>query len=468
MAPRTGQVVAKAWVAMTSVAYSENRIDCCTDQVQGATPAYEAKLIHQYDSNYASFRGVDKKSVDAGEPQITSPQEKSGSVYFRYFFDNSVTNEFLDSKGLTNGWILTIRDVTNINNERTAISTVIPRTALIQPLNGISVATGVHPACILAAINSIVLDFVARQRIAGRHLNVTTFGQLPYPNSEIDATFVVPRILELTYTNKDLAFWANELDYNGPIFTFDLERRAVLRAELDAYYARLYGLDRDELRYILDPADVMGADYPSETFRVLKNSEIKEFGEYRTARLVLREFDRMALADASGETYQSLLVPPPGQQSSQQYSSIGIIRDENEARLAGLVLALIRQAGTLPRQQLTFSLAALQNEMLATNAPPAAVTQLSAYRQSHSAMQSDQPERLQSVLRFFETSGAIRIQQQGTLIESIAEAPLPSGVIVEPDAEVIAGILLRIASAGLEQQEAEAPGTASQPATKQA
>ncbi|MBK7846269.1 MAG: hypothetical protein IPJ73_02255 [Zoogloea sp.] len=81
---------------------------------------------------------------------------------------------------------------------------------------------------------------------------------------------------------------------------------------------------------------------------------------------------------------------------------------------------------------------------------------------------SDLPERLQSVLRFFETSGAVRIQQQGTLIESIAEAPLPSGVLVEPETEAIAVILLRIARAGLEQQEAEAPGTASQPATKQA
>ena len=45
---------------------------------------------------------------------------------------------------------------------------------------------------------------------------------------------------------------------------------SLLRAELDAYYARLYGLTRDQLRYILDPAEVMGADYLSETFRVRK------------------------------------------------------------------------------------------------------------------------------------------------------------------------------------------------------
>ena len=65
-------------------------------------------------------------------------------------------------------------------------------------------------------------------------------------------------------------------------------------AELDAYYARLYGLTRDELRYILDPADVLGDDYPSETFRVLKNKELREFGEYRTQRLVLAAWDAMA------------------------------------------------------------------------------------------------------------------------------------------------------------------------------
>ena len=33
-------------------------------------------------------------------------------------------------------------------------------------------------------------------------------------------------------------------------------RRALIRAELDARIARLYGLTRAELRYILDPADV--------------------------------------------------------------------------------------------------------------------------------------------------------------------------------------------------------------------
>ncbi len=47
------------------------------------------------------------------------------------------------------------------------------------------------------------------------------------------------------------------------------------------------------LRYVLDPKDVMGADYPSETFRVLQNNEMRTHGEYRTRRFVLAAYDAL-------------------------------------------------------------------------------------------------------------------------------------------------------------------------------
>lgn len=112
---------------------------------------------------------------------------------------------------------------------------------------------------------------------------------LTYTQSDLD--FIIPRVLELTYTSHDLRPFAEDLGYRGEPFQFDPERRHRLKCELDACYAKLYGLTRDELRYILDPADVMGEDYPSETFRVLKNKEFREFGEYRTRRLVLKAWD---------------------------------------------------------------------------------------------------------------------------------------------------------------------------------
>lgn len=116
----------------------------------------------------------------------------------------------------------------------------------------------------------------------------------PTAYTQADLDFIVPRVLYLTYTAWDLQPFARDLGYDGEPFPWDPERRALVRAELDACYARLYGLTREELCYILDPKAVKGEDWPSETFRVLKQREIKELGEYRTARLVLEAFDRMA------------------------------------------------------------------------------------------------------------------------------------------------------------------------------
>ena len=48
-----------------------------------------------------------------------------------------------------------------------------------------------------------------------------------------------------------------------------------------------------EPRYILDPKDVYGPEFPGETFRVLKEKELKQHGEYRTRRLVLEAWDRL-------------------------------------------------------------------------------------------------------------------------------------------------------------------------------
>ena len=145
-------------------------------------------------------------------------------------------------------------------------------------------------------MSSLTLDFVARHKVGGTNLNFFISEQLPvlppYAFSDFDIAFIVPRVLELNYTSWSMQPFARDLDYDGPPFAWDEDRRAVLRAELDARIARLYGLTKDELRYILDPASTHGDDYPSETFRVLKKNELNRFKEYRTQRLVLEAWDR--------------------------------------------------------------------------------------------------------------------------------------------------------------------------------
>jgi hypothetical protein len=203
-------------------------------------------------------------------------------------------------------WLMGWRDICRSTDERTVIASVVPRVGVghTMPLFFSNHAVPFQ-AAFLGNWCSLAFDYVARQKVGGTHLTYAYLKQFPVlPPSRYtpaDLAFIVPRVLELTYTAHDLKPWYDDLAAYDPRpaaergrpFAWNPERRAWLRAELDAYYARLYGLSRDELAYILDPADVMGADYPSETFRVLKEGELRAFGEYRTRRLVLAAWDAM-------------------------------------------------------------------------------------------------------------------------------------------------------------------------------
>jgi hypothetical protein len=259
-------------------------------------PLYEAKLIHHYDHRWASYENAGSSS----DVRLVDKQDPKFTVKTSYWVSIAEVSDRLQPKGWDRQWFMGWRAIARGADERSVIGGVFPRYGvgnschLVLPSQSIS--AGLFP-CFIACISSLVFDFVARQKIGGANFNFFIPMQLPlHPPSSFTQgaiDFIQPRVLELTYTAHDLKPWAEDLGYDGPPFRFDPERRALLRAELDAYYAHLYGLNRDELRYILDPADVMGPDYPSETFRVLKTNELRQFGEYRTQRLVLEAWDRL-------------------------------------------------------------------------------------------------------------------------------------------------------------------------------
>ena len=97
----------------------------------------------------------------------------------------------------------------------------------------------------------------------------------------------MPRVLELTFVTEEMRPWAEALGYKGPLFPWDDERRHQLRSEIDAIYSCMYGLNRSELEWVLESGQ------PSMSFSTLRAKELKEFGEYRTKRLVLKAFDQL-------------------------------------------------------------------------------------------------------------------------------------------------------------------------------
>lgn len=265
----------------------------------GLVPLYEAKMIHQYDHRFGTYEGVTSSS-NTSLPTPTPEQyaDPNFTVKPRYWVLREETDSRLGE--YKRKWLVGFRDVARSTDERTFICSVIPRVGVGNKLplfffenSGFSEMV----TAFFANLASIPFDFLVRQKVGGTSLNFFIVKQFPViPPSQYgdaDCKFITTRVVELVYTTNDMKSLAEDCGYEGPPFQWDQDRRAILRAEVDAYYAHLYGLTRDELRYILDPQEIHGEDFPGETFRGLKNNEIRQYGEYRTKRLVLEAWDKL-------------------------------------------------------------------------------------------------------------------------------------------------------------------------------
>jgi hypothetical protein len=267
----------------------------------GLLPLYEAKMIHQFDHRFGTFEGATQAQLNLGSLPQPDSQKKSDPTFTvmpRYWVAEEEASKRWGS--WNRYWAIGFRDITSSVVERTSIFSLLPRVAMGNslPLMLPTTVDAKLVTLLLANLNSLTLDYVARQKIAGTHMNFFFLQQLPILSpqqySHFDLDYIFPRVLELIFNSYDSRHFASDVGYKDEPFTWDDIRRECARAELDGYYAHLYGLTRDELCYILDPKDVFGEDFPSETFRVLREREQKEYGEYRTRRLVLEAFDKLA------------------------------------------------------------------------------------------------------------------------------------------------------------------------------
>ncbi len=273
-----------------------------TEPGVGRLPLYEAKMIDQYDHRFASVIHYGDR-IRTGEPEEVTVEQHADPSFmptFRYWVSIENINQKVNQFNTKLSFMMVYKDITTVSTGRTFKVAIVPFSAVGNSAPLIICKAKIskeQQICLLGNFNTLTLDFVARQKVGFLHINFFILKQFPViqPDqySQIDIDFINKRILELVYTANDIKAFALDMGYDGPPFKWDEERRALLRAELDAYYAKLYGLTRDELRYILDPQDVYGPNFPGETFRVLKEKEIKQYGEYRTRRLVLEAWDRL-------------------------------------------------------------------------------------------------------------------------------------------------------------------------------
>jgi hypothetical protein len=269
-------------------------------------PLYEAKMIQQFDHRLGTYEGQTEAQANVGTlPRLTPEQhdDPGCTILPRYWVADTEVKQRLARRGWDKDWLLGWRDIARSSDERTMICAVLPWSAAG---NKLPLACTRHAVdALTACLCSFVLDYVARQKMAGATMNFFIVKQLPllppamYDEQAIE--FVRPRVLELSYTATDLASFAVDLGDDGRPFRWDEERRFAMRAELDAAFFHLYGIERDDVDYIM------------ETFPIVKRRDEERYGSYRTKELILRVYDAMAEAARTGVPYQTILDPPPGE-----------------------------------------------------------------------------------------------------------------------------------------------------------
>jgi hypothetical protein len=293
------QLEADGWVLHGNVFRKEG---------QRYLPLYEAKMVDQFDHRAGTYGASGLYDVDDAEkdnPEFVPMP--------RYWVPERSVVSVLSGRW-RHSWLAGWQDITDVNTmARSVKSALLPLvgvgdTFLLMFVNEEHVE---YATLLPAVLNSFVVDYIARQKIGGVHLKYHIFKQLAVlapstfagPAQWYRATTVGAwlrsRVCELVYTSWDIKPVVDISGRTGPPFRWDPKRRFLLRCELDAAFFHLYGVERDDVDYIM------------ETFPIVRRNDEAAHGEYRTKRVILEIYDRMQRAIESGVAYQTLLDPPP-------------------------------------------------------------------------------------------------------------------------------------------------------------
>ena len=269
------------------------------DEDPAGVSLYEGRMVAQYDHRAKGYRsGRGRKAV--WENLAFSDPTKSIQPQWYIPADRLPDKVRERYKQYRIGFC----DVASPTNERTLVATLIPPGTICGdkvPTILFGGAPCAHPAW-LAVANSFAMDFLVRKKVSLK-MSYTIVDSLPFPRfAPEDGTlrYLVPRVLRLVCASTEMvSFWdsmaedrwvARHASSSSVPGAVDIQERAHLQAEIDAFVARdVYGLTRDEIGYILD------------TFPIVRKHDVKEFGEYRTKRLVLGAFDKLETRASTGQ-----------------------------------------------------------------------------------------------------------------------------------------------------------------------
>ncbi len=263
-------------------------------------PIYEGRMIDFYDhraKRYVSGHG--NSSVWEATP-------------FRSLRKQIVPQWYVDPRDLPNNNVrartklyrVGFMDVADPGRQRSFVSAVIPPGVVCgHKVPTVRFDDEWYLPVYLAIANSLVIDFLVRQRVLAKTMALNILDSMPIARLDVSdprSRWLAERAMRLTCTSTDMTPFWNSMAPHGWVprcgadevpGEVDPERRRLVRAEIDAFVAReVYDISRNDLELVL-------ASFPQ-----LEGIERKAHGEFLTRRLVLEAFDtarwKRALAEA--------------------------------------------------------------------------------------------------------------------------------------------------------------------------
>jgi hypothetical protein len=243
-------------------------------------PVFEGQMVNRYDhraKTYEGYSGPKKYGRAPGIPWVTDEQhaDREFESEPRYWMEEDTASDRL-SGTIGDRAMVAFRKIIRPWREQRSL-----RAALLFP----SPATDAvpilalplrHALSVVALLNSIVLDFLARVHVPGPNLNPWVISQCAAPPPETLDPVCAELAERLSVTSHKLADV-----YGFTLHPWVAKERPDLEAECDARVARSYGLTRDQYDRLFDH------------FEVMARVERARYGEERTRRLCLEAFDRL-------------------------------------------------------------------------------------------------------------------------------------------------------------------------------
>jgi len=263
-------------------------------------PLYEAKMIQMFDHRAASVVVDKSKWMRQGQTDQTSlvqHQNPEFTVESRWWVNEENVRRVLGDRNTKR--FIAFKNVTSPTNQRTMIAAFIPYSGVVHSSPLIFTGSNINArltACLLGNLNTFSYDYICRQKIGGVNLSYFIIEQIPTFHPDFYKKkcpwdkrlslekWISDRVLKLTCTSNDMIPIAKAAGFKPTVYKWDSAERLDLMAELDTAFFLLYGIERNDVEYILS------------TFAGIRKQSESMFDGSSTAGRILNYYDKLKSA----------------------------------------------------------------------------------------------------------------------------------------------------------------------------